>query len=113
MTFRIITVVFSFLLLGAHFSRADNTPLAIICILLPLFLLVKKRWIPVLLQCLLYLGGLIWVHATVQYVRIRMAEGSDWVRLVFILGSVSLFTIVAGLLLNSKVIKERYDESEA
>lgn len=112
MALRIIFVVFSFLLLGAHFSRADNTPLVIICILMPLLLLVKKRWIPVLLQCLLYLGGLIWMHTTVQYVRIRMAEGTDWVRLVFILGSVSLFTIVAGLLMNSKVIRERYHETE-
>ena len=113
MALRIFSVVFAFLLLGAHFMRAENNLIAILCILIPLLLLVKKKFIPILLQCLLYLGGLIWVHATVQYVRIRMAEGTDWVRLILILGSVSLFTIFAGLLLNSKVIKERYDESEA
>ena len=44
MVLRIILIAVSWLLLAAHFSRADINILALICLLAPFLLLVKKKW---------------------------------------------------------------------
>ena len=37
-----------------------------------------------------------------------MLEDRNWIAAAIILGSVALFTLLAGLLLNARVIRERY-----
>ena len=89
---KLLPVILSFLILGAHFSRADAAILMFICIAFPLLLFVKKPWVARLLQIVLVLGALEWMRATYIYAAERQAFGESWIRLAIILGIVALFT---------------------
>ena len=76
--------------------------------LAPLLLLVKKRTVLLILQCLAYVGVMVWIHTLYVLLRVRMMLGEPWLRMVLILSSVALFTFFAGYLLNSDKLKQRY-----
>ncbi len=103
-------VIIAAVLLAAHFLRQSEFVLMLLCILTPLLLLIRKRWSLFALQLLMYLGAVVWLTTTVQFVQERILLGEPWIRLVIILGAVILFTIVTGLLLNSTAIKDKYPE---
>jgi hypothetical protein len=108
MILRILPLILSFLLLGAHFFRGGNIILTAVCILLPLLLLFKKRWILLLLRGLIYCGALVWVHTAVVLVQQRILLGIPWMRMILILLGVTVLTLYAGFLLSSDTIKQRY-----
>ena len=110
MVLRITMVIVAAFLLAAHFLRQSEFALLLLCVLTPLLFLIKKRWSLFALQMLMYLGTIVWANTTLQIVRERIASDEPWARLVIILGAVILFTIVAGLLLNSPIIKEKYPD---
>ena len=62
----------------------------------------------ILLQLLAYCAAAIWIAAAVQLVQMREQLGQPWTVAAIILGSVALLTLLAGLLLNSRAIRERY-----
>ena len=96
------------LLLGAHFLRTGNMVLVLICIAAP-FAFFYHRWHSlVLLQALAYGAGAIWLYTAWQLVEARQALGQSWTLAAAILGAVALFTLLAGLLLNSRVMRESY-----
>jgi hypothetical protein len=104
-------VALSFLLLAAHFLRDDNILLTAISLLLPWLLLLKRPFVPVLLQTALFLGAVLWSHTCYSLIRLRLASGADWLRMALILTAVVLFTIGSGLLLSSPVVKKRYQQN--
>ena len=110
MTFvRLIPVILSALLLGAHFFRAGLTFLALLIVLLPFVLLVKRAWVARLTQFVLVLGGIEWVRTLLVFVAERRETGQPWTRLAVIIGTVALFTIGSGLLLSlSGALRKRY-----
>ena len=95
-------------LLGAHFLRAGNIALVALCLAAPALLFWKNRWSLILLQALAYAAALTWVAAAVQLVQMRRQLGLPWTTAVVILGSVALLTAIAGMLLNSRALRERY-----
>ncbi|OQX95095.1 hypothetical protein B6I21_07220 [candidate division KSB1 bacterium 4572_119] len=105
---RLLPVIFSSIMIAAHFSRAAYGVLAIVCLLLPLILFIKKRWVARAYQVLLVLGGLVWIQSLVHYAKIRSAMGESWLRLAIILGVIALFTALSALVFESKSLKERY-----
>ena len=112
---RLIPVILSALLLGAHFLRAGQTVIAVLLVLFPLMLLVKKPLTARLTQVVLLLGGLEWFRTLVVFASARHEMGQPWTRLAVILGTVALFTIASGLLISwSGALRERYglDASE-
>ena len=108
MLLRIIPFMLAALLLAAHFFRYGNLIAALLCVLAPLLFLIKQRWSLIALQVFSYAGALIWLLTTVDILRQRLMVGLPWSRLVVILGVVILFTVWAGLLLNSRPVKEKY-----
>ena len=110
MTFvRLLPVILSALLLGAHFFRAGLTFLAVLIVLFPVILLVKRAWVARLVQLVLFLGGIEWVRTLLVFVADRRQTGQSWTRLAVILGSVALFTIGSGLLFSlSGALRKRY-----
>ena len=108
MILRIILTSFAWLLLAAHYSRADNPIFMILSLLIPFLFLIRKKWALLGLQILTYAGALIWIQSTVVYVKQRIMTGDDWIRLAAILLSVAAFTLISGILLNSKKIKDKY-----
>jgi hypothetical protein len=108
MILRLLPFILAFLFLAAHFLRSAHTPLVILCLVTPLLLLIKKRGILILLQCLTYVGVLVWVHTIYVLVRLRIGMAEPWGRMVLILLGVAVFTFLAGYLLNSDLVKQRY-----
>ena len=105
---RLIPVVLSYLLLGAHFYRSGQVVLAVLCVAVLLLLFLRKSWVPRLLQALLLLGALEWLRTLYFIASIRMALEQPWTRLAIILGAVALFTALSGLVFNSKAVRARY-----
>jgi hypothetical protein len=108
MGLRISLYAVAALLLGAHFLRAGNVLMMALCVAAPLLFLWRKRWSLVLLQILAYGAALTWIAVAYQLVELRQRSGQPWTVAAIILGSVALSTFAAGLLLNSRAIKDRY-----
>jgi hypothetical protein len=108
MTLRVSLYVLAALLLDAHFLRAGNLAMTALCLAAPLLFLWRNRWSLIALQCLAYGAAVTWIVAAIQLVQTRQQLGQAWTAAVIILGSVALFTLLAGLLLNSRAIRERY-----
>lgn len=108
MLLRTVLVSVAALLLGAHFLREGNHVLVAACLAAPLLFLWKKRWSLVLLQLMAYGAAATWIVVALQLVEVRQQTGRPWTVAVLILGLVALFTLVAGLLLNSRSISQRY-----
>jgi len=105
---KVLPVIFSFLLLSAHFYRAGLAIPAGITIAIPLFLLFRESWVPRLLQILLLLGALEWLRALILFAGLRIEIGQPWTRLAIILVGVSLFTALSGLVFRSESLRSRY-----
>lgn len=108
MSVRIGLFVIAALLLGAHFLRAGNFLLVALCLATPLLFLYKKRWSLILLQLTAYGATARWLWAALQLVEFRQQAGRPWAAAALILGAVALVTLVAGLLMNSRCMRERY-----
>jgi len=105
---RLLPVILSSFLLGAHFSRANMNGLAIAFLLLPLLLFVKNQGIARLFQIVLLVGMVVWIETTVRLVQLRQAAGESWTRLAIILGAVALFTGLSTLLFETKALKAHF-----
>ncbi len=110
MTFlRLLPVIFSTLLLSAHFLRAQNLPLALALLALPFLLLLKKNWAARIIQITLALGTLEWLRTLISLALLRNSMGEDWGRMALILGGVAVFTAVSALIFSyNETVKEIY-----
>ena len=64
-----------------------------------------------MLQFLLYGAALVWAFYMWVLVQQRIQEHLPFRGVIIILGSVTLFTVLTGLLLNARSVKERYGAS--
>ncbi len=108
MRLRISLFVVAALLLGAHFLRAGSLALVALCVAAPLLFFWRQRWSLILLQLLAYCAAATWIAAAIQLVQLREQLGQPWTVAAIILGSVALLTLLAGLLLNARALRERY-----
>jgi hypothetical protein len=108
MILRISLYATAALLLGAHFLRAGNPAMVALCLAAPLLFLYRRRRSLVVLQALAYAAGGTWIAVAIELVRVRQQAGQSWTAAAVILGAVALLAFVAGLLLNSSAIKNRY-----
>lgn len=108
MALRIGLFITAALLLGVHFLRLGNLVLVAMCLGAPLLLLFRKRWVLIVSQLLAYGAAAIWILSVVRLVESRLQSGQPWKLAAIILGAVALITLLAGLLLNSRTVRERY-----
>ena len=106
--FRLLPVILSFLLLGAHFLRAGLIPATVLCVAILFLLFLRKPWVPRLFQVLLVLGAIEWLRSLYMFAQMRIAWGEPWTRLAIILGTVALFTALSGLVFRNKKLAARY-----
>jgi hypothetical protein len=104
----LIPTLLSLLVLAAHFFRAGQTVLTLICCAAPLLLLVRRTWATRLLQVILVVGALEWVRTTLQIQAIRLEQGRDWQRMAVILYSVAAFTFASGLVYFLPPLRRHY-----
>ena len=108
---RLLPVILSFLLLGAHFYRAGLVPVTLLCVAALFLLFLRKSWVPRLFQVLLVLGGIEWLRTLYMFAAMRIAWGEPWTRLAVILGAVALFTALSGLVFRNRKLANRYLET--
>jgi len=106
--FRLLPVIFSFLLMAAHFSRANQTVLVVISILIPSLFLVKRRIVLRAIQVLLIAAGAEWIRSMLVYIDVRKAAGDDWTRLAVIMTAVAFYTAASGLFLQARKVLDKY-----
>ncbi len=98
----------AFLLLAAHFLRAQNIVVATACVLIILLLFVRRPWAARVIQAALLLGSLEWLLATIMLVRARIGMGEPYLRAAVILGAVGLLTAGAALVFQTRRLRARY-----
>jgi hypothetical protein len=108
MALRLTPVLLSFVLLAAHFSRHAVPFVPYLCLAIPLLLLVRKTWVPRLLQVLLAVGALEWLRTAFVLAGRRVDAGEPWIRMAVILGVVALLTAGSVALLQSDRVRQRY-----
>ncbi len=106
---KLLPVIFSFLILSAHFSRGDLFVLSIICLLIPFLLFIKHKWVVRLIQIVLIIGSLELIRSMFHYVNERQILGEPYTLLIIIMVSVALLTGLSALVFNSKKLRERYN----
>ena len=110
MLIRIVVYVIAALLVGAHFLRAANYWVVAMCVLVPFIFFYRSRLSLVVLQILAYAAAGIWLQTAWELVRMRLARDQDWKLAAAILGAIALYSLLAGLLLNSDAMRRRYDK---
>jgi hypothetical protein len=110
---KLLPVIFSFLLLAAHFYRGGLPAVTLVCLALPLLLFLRRAWVPGLFQLLLLLGALEWLRSIYVLVSMRIAFEQPWTRLALILGAVALFTLLSGLVFRSRALRRYYRPTES
>ena len=108
MSIRIGFFVITTWLAAAHFFRSGSYLLVALCLAAPLLFFYKKRWSLILLQLGAYWASAIWLSAALELVQFRQQTGRSWTAAAVILGTVALLTLLAGLLLNSRCLRQRY-----
>ena len=108
MKLRIGLYVAAAILMGAHFLRGSHFLMVALCLAVPLLFLWKERSSLIALQLLAYGASATWVVVAIRLVQVRWHYGERWVLAAVILGSVALYTLLAGLLLNSRAITKHY-----
>lgn len=108
MALRVSLFITAASLMAAHFFRMGNFFVLGLCLATPLLFLWKSRWSLVLLQFGAYLATATWLGVAVELVQFRQQIERPWTVAAIILVSVALFTLVAGLLLNARSMRERY-----
>jgi hypothetical protein len=110
MAMRVALLSLAALLLGAHFLREGNYLLVAACVATPLLFLWRKRASLIALQVMAYAAAATWIVVARRLVEVRQQTGRSWTAAVVILGAVALFTLVAGLMLNSRAITQRFPD---
>ena len=110
---RLLPVILSLLVLGAHFYRAGNLTLVAASLLVLLLLVIRRPWVRWIAQAALVLGAAEWVRSTLAFVGMRQAMDLPWTRLAVILGSVAAFTLLSALVFFIPALRRRYQQTGA
>lgn len=105
---RLLPVLISLLLLAAHFFRAGETVIVVIVLSLPLLLLLRKYWVPLVIQLTLLLGAFEWLRTLFSVAQMRIEFGEPWIRMAIILGAVSLFSALSCLVFRNGALRKRF-----
>ena len=106
---RLLPVILSLLVLGAHYLRSGPFFLVLLLVGLPFLLFVKKIWVARLMQIVLILGALEGVRTLVDLIAERQLLGEPWTRMAIILGTVAAVSAASAFAFQSKALKERYE----
>ena len=94
-----------FLLLAAHFFRAENQLAMLASLILIALMLVRRPWAAQALQVCLLLGSVEWLRTAIALGFARNEMGQPFLRLAIILGGVALFTALSCLIFRTSRIR--------
>lgn len=106
---RVVPAILAGIVLGAHFLRAFELGPALVAVAaVPILLSLRRRWALRVAQGVLLAGAVEWMYTTAILVDERQALGEPALRLVAILGSVAVLTVIGAALLGSRGPLERF-----
>jgi len=105
---RLLPVILSLLLLGAHFSRHNLGFLVVVPLVLLGLLFLREPWVARLVQWVLVVASLEWLRTAVVLAMQRQQQGAPWARSAVILSAVCAFTLASTLVFRSAGLRERY-----
>ncbi len=105
---RVVLYVVASWLMAAHFLRAGDLVVMALCLVAPALFFVRQRWSLLVLQGLSYGATAVWLVTAWQIVAMRRMFGMPWHLSAIILAGVAAFTLLAGLLLRSRSLRDRY-----
>jgi len=103
-----IPLILGNLIFAAHILRFYGVVPAIIVIAFMFTLLIRKEIILILWQFLFALSSLIWIFATIGFIRFRLAEGLPWLRLLIIMSLLIIFSIFNIFWIRRKAFREKF-----
>jgi hypothetical protein len=105
----LIPPALSFLILAAHFFRAETPVFSLISIGMFLALcFARSRWVLRAAQVLLVLGFVEWLRTTNALIRMRLMEDREWKRAAIILLSVGVVALLSALLLQTRRARQHF-----
>ena len=107
-----LPLVLSCLVMAAHHSRGGEPGLILLWLSVPFTLLFRRRWIDRAVQIVLLAGALEWVLTIKTIIWVRQMMNLPYERMVIILGAVTLFTALSGLLLETRVRRKQLPEND-
>jgi glucose dehydrogenase len=96
------------LLLAAHLLHAGWLPLAGLALLLIALLFVRRPWAARAVQVVLAIATIEWALTAYGLAQLRLDHGQPYLRLVLILGSVTLFTALAAAAFQHPALRTRF-----
>lgn len=105
-------IVLSLLVLGAHFLRFGNMIGVAGAVMLIALLFLRQPWVPRVIQAVLVLGALEWLHTLYELVQIRIGFGQPFTRMAIILGAVVAVTVISAVLFETRLLKKTYRRSQ-
>ncbi len=106
--FRLLPVFLSFLLVAAHFYRADLLAVAVLFLSAPVLLFFRRPFSARIIQALLILSAAEWSRTLFVLVQMRQHLELPWGRLALILATVILFTASCALLFRFSALRNHY-----
>ena len=95
-------------LLAAHLMHAGWMPLAGLALLLIGLLLVRRPWAARTVQIVLAVATIEWALTAFGLAQLRIGHGQPYVRLVVILGAVTLFTALAAAAFQHPALRRHF-----
>jgi len=105
---RLLPIIISTFLFAAHVMRFNGLLPALLVLVSLATLMIRKPWVPRLWQALLLIAIIVWVDATIDYVKLRLALNASWARLLIIMSAIILFNVLSLVWLENKIIKHHY-----
>ncbi|HEX5648645.1 MAG TPA: hypothetical protein VFX69_03215 [Steroidobacteraceae bacterium] len=104
----LVVPALALLLLAAHFFHAGAGLVAACCIALVALLFIPRRWAGRTVQLVLAAGAVEWVLTAYTLAQLRLRHDEPYLRLVFILGGVAVFTAIAAALFQHPALRARF-----
>ena len=100
--------VLALLLLAAHLAHAGWMPMAALAVLLTGLLAVPRPWAARTLQVVLAIAAVEWVRTTFSLAQLRAQHDQPYLRLVAILGAVTLLTALAAAVVQHPTLRAHF-----
>lgn len=104
----LIGPVLAFLMLAAHFLRTDAWLLVAISLVLIPLLAIPRPWATHLVRVALVIGALEWLRTLAMIAAIRFSAGIPASRMMLILGTVAVLTLLAALVFRHRRFRAFY-----
>ena len=109
--FILFPAIISIEVLAAHYSRHNVSVMTFFSLLFPLLFLLKKEWVKKVTILFLLVGFFEWVRTTYVLTMIRIHYHMPFLRMIIILVTVAILTLISGLVFKTKTLRERYSQN--